>query len=125
MSPIKTKPSTRDMGLYVPSRVLTALAAASATLDTISQPESPSAGDVIIKMSECVGLLTDAQTIMGHDLGNPDNRVSSLLGLQCVQRITAKIAKINDLFTRLHAGEEPAVVASEFEALTGIKVPLI
>lgn len=120
MSPIKTKPSTKDMGLYVPSRVLTAIATASATLDTTSQPESPCAGDVIIKMSECVGLLTDAQEIMGHDLGHPDNRAAGLLGLQCVQRINAKIAKINELFDRLHNGEDINRVASDFTALTGI-----
>ena len=108
------------MGLYAPSRVLTTIATASATLDTTSQPESPCAGDVIIKMSECVGLLTDAQEIMGHDLGHPDNRVAGLLGLQCVQRINAKIAKINELFDRLHNGEDTNRVASDFTALTGI-----
>lgn len=121
MSPIKTKPSTKDMGLYVPSRVLAAIAAASTTLDTTCQPESPCAADVIIKMSEVISALTLSRDVVTHDLTKLKDKAVKLERLKCAQTLTAKLDSINKLFARLHGGESPISIASEFTELTDIQ----
>lgn len=114
----KTSKTTRDMGLFVPSLVLRKL---HDEASGVIEDKEIHAGDVIIKMSECILTLKTTIDVMSHDLTNLPDKADRLERLHCVQSITAKLNDIDELFVRLHGGESPTDTANDFTQLTGIQ----